>query len=321
MINENNINIEFEKDLLQTQQKIQTFFKKSILTYIEKISDNAINLFNSSPGNIAYNYLNKVKDQLSKIDENIENINKLQNELNQIPLGTYNSNDSIKAYNENYIKYMKTITQNNLDIQGLLNKLSDYVKFDFSYLSRIDLLDDLSNPPAEKAIPKEEKIIEDTKKELPINQNNFSPEEAKKEQSSDENLKENVLLISDIKQKVVLPYTKLELENILNQNGIYNNIQEIIDTKYTIPISYYKNAPIARFKEAYSLVKKRSSGSIKEALDLGLEVFFKSDLNPAIITACKNIDELDIYLAYLDDNELDKFKCFDIVYETLPTVK
>ncbi|MBS5854436.1 MAG: hypothetical protein KIC56_04340 [Clostridium sp.] len=43
-------------------------------------------------------------------------------------------------------------------------------------------------------------------------------------------------------------------------------------------------------------------------------------MHPAIITACKSIDELDIYLSCLEDNQLDDFKIFDIKYEMLPKV-
>ena len=48
---------------------------------------------------------------------------------------------------------------------------------------------------------------------------------------------------------------------------------------------------------------------------------FQSDLNPAVIAACKDLDELDIYLDCLDDNELDKFSCFKIEYNVPPTKK
>ena len=48
---------------------------------------------------------------------------------------------------------------------------------------------------------------------------------------------------------------------------------------------------------------------------------FQSDLNPAVIAACRDLDELDIYLDCLDDNELDKFSCFKIKYNVKPTKK
>ena len=47
---------------------------------------------------------------------------------------------------------------------------------------------------------------------------------------------------------------------------------------------------------------------------------FNYNLYPAIITACKNLDELDIYLAYLETGEVDKFRIFDIVYQLSPAL-
>ena len=128
----------------------------------------------------------------------------------------------------------------------------------------------------------------------------------------------NTLLISEIQNKVVLPFSVSELEKDLEENTNYTDLQDIIDTKYTIPLDKYKNAALARFKEAYNLMRKKENASITSSLDLALELTFNNLLNPAIITACKNLDELDIYLDYLSSNELDKFKIFDIKYEMLP---
>ena len=46
----------------------------------------------------------------------------------------------------------------------------------------------------------------------------------------------------------------------------------------------------------------------------------KRYLHPAIITACRNLDELDVYLDCLEKNELDDFKIFKIKYELHPLV-
>lgn len=129
----------------------------------------------------------------------------------------------------------------------------------------------------------------------------------------------NTLLISEIQNKVVLPFSVSELEKDLEENTNYTDLQDIINRKYTIPLDKYKNAALARFKEAYNLMRKKENASITSSLDLALELTFNNLLNPAIITACKNLDELDIYLDYLSSNELDKFKIFDIKYEMLPT--
>ena len=47
---------------------------------------------------------------------------------------------------------------------------------------------------------------------------------------------------------------------------------------------------------------------------------FKYELNPIIICACRNLDELDIYLDCLEENELYDFKCFDINFEIMPKI-
>ena len=66
-------------------------------------------------------------------------------------------------------------------------------------------------------------------------------------------------------------------------------------------------------------MRNRENASIIDSINLALEVTFNSLLNPAIITACKNLDELDIYLDCLSSNELDKFDIFEIKYEIRPS--
>ena len=46
----------------------------------------------------------------------------------------------------------------------------------------------------------------------------------------------------------------------------------------------------------------------------------KRFLHPAIISACRNLNELDVYIDCLDKNELDDFKIFKIKYELYPMV-
>ena len=47
---------------------------------------------------------------------------------------------------------------------------------------------------------------------------------------------------------------------------------------------------------------------------------FKYDLNPILIAACRNLDELDIYLDCLYSKELFDFNCFEIKFEVAPQV-
>lgn len=131
----------------------------------------------------------------------------------------------------------------------------------------------------------------------------------------------NTLIISEEEQKVYLPYSIEEVTKDFNNSpDRYNSITDLIAKKYVLPFSLYKNPARARFREAYKLMRRKQHSTIPAALALAIELMFDSNLNPAIITACKNLDELDIYLDCLDDNELDKFTCFGIVYKSKPVV-
>ena len=149
-------------------------------------------------------------------------------------------------------------------------------------------------------------------------ENNTKPEP----QENDKNeIKDNdTLIISDYNKNVILPYRVSDLEEILRTDKDYKNktLQDVIENEYTIPIEEFKNPAKSRFREAFQLMKNKEHGSFKEAVELGFELMFQSDLNPAIIAACRDLDELDIYLDCLDDNELEKFSCFKIQYDIPP---
>lgn len=60
--------------------------------------------------------------------------------------------------------------------------------------------------------------------------------------------------------------------------------------------------------------------NLKYSFDLATELLFNYNLHPAIISACRNLDELDIYLDRPDSGETDKFSCFNIVFEIPPVI-
>lgn len=144
--------------------------------------------------------------------------------------------------------------------------------------------------------------------------------EINEEKIIENNLEDNhTLIISEEDEKVYLPYTKEEVKNEIMQNrGV--KITELIENKYVQPLNKYKNSMSARFREGYNLMYKKEGKSRGSAFMLGLELMFESNLHPAIISACKNLEELDIYLDCLEDNELEKFSCFKIIYKSLPTL-
>lgn len=134
-------------------------------------------------------------------------------------------------------------------------------------------------------------------------------------------MKDNdTLIISEEDNQVILPYKLAEVERQYKKNKKkYSSVKDLIQNEYIIPTENFKNPIKSRFREAYQLIKKKEHGHLKEAIELGFELMFQSNLNPAVIAACKNLKELDIYLDCLDDNELDKFSCFNIVYNVPPT--
>ena len=145
--------------------------------------------------------------------------------------------------------------------------------------------------------------------------------EIDEEKVIENNLEDNhTLVISEEDGKVYLPYTKDEIKKDVSQNK-GTKISEIIENKYILPLDKYKNSIRARFREGYNLMYHREGKSKRSAIMLGIELMFETNLHPAIISACKNLEELDIYLDCLDDNELEKFSCFKIIYKGLPTLR
>ena len=100
----------------------------------------------------------------------------------------------------------------------------------------------------------------------------------------------------------------------------YHNVQQVIENEYIVDLKNFENSSFARFREAFRLMRVKENKSIFEAFDLALELMFKYELNPIIIRACRNLDELDIYLDCLDENELFDFKCFEVRFEVTPNI-
>ena len=145
-------------------------------------------------------------------------------------------------------------------------------------------------------------------------------EPVKETQEEDVKIKNNsVLLVSELQNKVILPYTCAEVEEIINdKNNNYNTPQEVIENIFTRKLTDYRDTMFSRYKEAYNLAFYRCNRSRFEAMKLGFEVCRKRFLHPAIISACKTMEDLDVYLDCLNKNELEEFKIFEIKYEIPP---
>ncbi len=174
-------------------------------------------------------------------------------------------------------------------------------------------------PTSERQIKEEKTVVKKEEKEEDLGEVLITTNSNDKENEEDSNV--GTLIISEKDNKVILPYNEDDIKNILDTTTEYTSLEQIVDEKYTIPLERYKNPALSRFRETYNLMKKRQKASMADSLDLALELAFNSSLNPAIITACKNLEQLDSYLTCAELNEIDKFEYFKIKYEVSPMKK
>lgn len=278
--------IDLEKISLLSTLDIQKNLNKQILIFVKNFMANTKISFDITPNDQTFYYLNESTNKLNTSNSNINLLKELLNSLDQLVLSE-NLEEDIKNYNNKFKESMNSVYTNTEKIEKFIYKIT---VTDLSDLSSNLVLDN-------------ETLAKQTPSCISNN-------------SLDESVIKKTLIISDSQKKVILPYDINTVKEILSKNDkIYNSIEDVIDKLYTKPISYYKLSPIARFKEAYKLVKEKEKGSRFKALSLAFELFGNYSLHPAIITACSSLDELDIYLACLEDNTLDDFHFFDIKYE------
>ena len=286
--------ISIEKSSLNATLNIQKNLNKQILTFMKNFIGNIQIEFDTN--NAVYKYIDKSTNALNKSNKNLSHLENLIKKLESIYIDLQNCvsecevKEKIEEYNKIFTKVINNIYINTSFIEKFI--------YDISLINLSELL---SN--------------KDCNSTNASNSNSLVVEASELNNS----FLENTLIISDIKGKIVLPYKLEKIKEILfDKSKKYSSIEDVIEKKYTIPIKNYKMASVARFREAYKLIIKKEHGSRFKAFSLASELFFNYNLHPAIITACNSLDELDIYLACLDDNTLDDFKYFNIKYEIAP---
>lgn len=301
---------------------LDNFIKNNLIKNIEsELSrfDTISNLYQDKKNNLD-NITTNIVDESNNIDENKSNelfsiSSTLKNsfeKLDKINSTTIYLKDSLlkikKLYVENlennYDEIKAELIEYNTKYDGLYSQIFDFENDLSTLLSEILELYSFDN----KSIKKLKKISSN-----PSNDNNLS---FNIEEDPQDN---NILIVSEKNQKAYLPYRFNTIKKIFEEsNGKYKNLQDVIDSLYVLPLNKFKSSSIARFREAFYLVRHKEKDSVSKALDLASELMFKHELNPIIISACRNLDELDIYLDCLEENELNQFKCFEIRYEVSP---
>lgn len=154
-----------------------------------------------------------------------------------------------------------------------------------------------------------------------INSSNGKKSEEVSEEISDGNIQNNnTLIISEKDNKVFLPYTVSEIQSYIEKYPKeYKSLEYVINKEFILPLDYYTKHPsLARFREAYSLIRDREAKSVFDALKYALNIMFKYDLNPAIISACKTEEALNLYIECLENKDLSKFNLFKIEFRLNP---
>lgn len=154
-----------------------------------------------------------------------------------------------------------------------------------------------------------------------INSSNDKKSEEVSEEISDGNIQNNnTLIISEKDNKVFLPYTVSEIQSYMEKYPKeYKSLEYVINKEFILPLDYYTKHPsLARFREAYSLIRDREAKSVFDALKYALNIMFKYDLNPAIISACKIEEALNLYIECLENKDLSKFNLFKIEFRLNP---
>ena len=291
-----------EKNSLKATFDIQKTLNKQILVFMKNFIGNIEIDIDIDEENNAYLYLSKSTAILNKSNTNIASIAKLLDILEDLQesvesLPPSKLRPKVEAYNTRFSTIIDSVYKNTTKIQDFIHETS--------LLDLSTFLKQMSNNKPRK-----------TKEEIEADSHTITSNEL------DSGFVERTLVISDIQGKVILPYRLDKVEDILLTNSTkYRSLQDVIDKLYTRPIKYYKNAAKARFREAYNLMRRREHSSRLKALSLASELFMNFNLHPAIISACRNIDQLDVYLACLEDDTLNEFKFFDIKYEVAPKLK
>lgn len=319
----------FEEKLSSSECDIDEKMKEELLTEVLSFeSSNTLNvsfdLDNTSEKiELESDVENEILTVGAPVEKNINEENgKIQNNSSE---DLYNANEEITYCSENLNKEDFGISEEfngeNIDIE--IDKETNVQHTDVSEFfnegNNFDNIDTLNKIDIQNDISSEIDIDNDPASDLFKMMDSLSDIISKLENEEEALVSSiydcNTLLISEETQKVYLPYTSEEVSEKLNNSKEYKTINDVIESEYTVPLSVYKNPISARFKEAYTLMRVKEKSSVRAAIDLGLDLMFTSNLNPAIITACKNIVELNSYLDCLYNNETDKFEYFNIIYK------
>ena len=310
-------NLNFLKNLTKEQQKLDLLLDNN------KEKEEKYSLFLTALNTKDYSTTNKeyyidVKNNYSLLETNTDNLKKLKKLLSnlnskilaltlsepetkeQINYSVNSITSDLNSYAELLDEIKPKLIENNQNINTFTSYHSTKLlltTFDMDLGQTLEETVELSSPVFD------ERNIETSYSDMvTVNEN-------------------KVLIISEKENKVYLPYKKTELKAYMSQYPTeYYSYKNVIEKEFILPLNrFMTNQKLARFRETYSLYRDREASSIFTALNNATRVSFKSNLNPAIVAACKTKKQLNNYILCLDNQKTEDFSDFEIVYDMNPT--
>lgn len=318
-------NLLIDKEIVNNQLSVlnntltsQRTTKKTLLSYLEKLSNSMYENFNSyNTDNLLY-LINEAQSIFECIKSNINKTLELKSSLRKFSQVESSNTEDYEKFNTEFNLWLENVNTTN---SNYLNFIKDYEKFinpitnENTSTSEITETEEIIEPPLETDITSEKiEIISEPQDETTSNIEIEKNSETQNETTTETNSLENILKIDEVSQIAVLPFSSSDLEELFSDDPEkYSSLQDIIDKEYTVSLKDFENTAITRYKEAFKLAKDKSNIPLTQAITFAKRFLGEQDIEPIIIAACKNIEELDYYVECLNSNNLNNFDYFKII--------
>ena len=287
-------------------------------------------------------FLKSLSNKQEKNNSEIENLEKIKNKAIELIKGNNYSQEKAPKELREYIgnsesvlesielvyKNLRELQNKYLSIEKNLVMILEKLKLNYIYNSSSAEIIELKNMIRDAQI-----IEENTKKDneknyiilnsfienKPTSTNLTMEKNIKFSNLTLDNIQDN-LVLKICERRVELPYTKKEIEDFMKTYPKeYKTVQDVIAKEFMVHISVFNKHPIlSRFKEAYYLCRTKEMMPIFESFSYAKNIMFKANINPYIVAAVKSKKQLENYIECLENNKLDDFKYFKIIYEITP---
>lgn len=278
------------------------------LDFFDEVDFTQINSFNSSYQKTTENYI------LEDDDEAYENYGKENN----------NSNDKTDNEELNEELDEEIFDDENTNIYSSETNTENFLNNNDDEENLFDINDNYDIKYEEEANEKyddeHEKKLEKRKQDSVKSEDENLSTSEKIEKIKAATYDNETLIISENTNKVYLPYKISELlKYVESYPDVYTSLSDVVEQEFILPFDYFTKHPYkVRFFETFNLIRNRAGYSVFTALRFSIKLLYKTNLNPAIIAACKTQTELKSLLYHLDNDDLKEFKYFNIVFDVNP---